>query len=92
MKTVIKPESINILCGTPENNDNTDKNLNFENKKTKKSKWNKFKAGVNEVCMVIQPIINIIIPVSQAVSMILRACASYYKYSKKHGGRKCATC
>lgn len=91
MEPIIKPESINILCGTMQTQSKINESPVSE-KKLNQFGWNKFKTIVIEVCEVIKPIVDIIVSFCKSLSTVIGAYGLYCKYSRGKGGKDYATC
>lgn len=81
MKSTIDPDTINILGSDRQSNPDSDEIPFSEHKK---SKWEKFKSKVSEICEILRPIVEIIVPLIRAVSTLISAVASCRNYRRRN--------
>jgi len=88
MNVFIRPTKSNIVYEEVRVSKSPD-NSEVEPVKSKCSFWEKVKNGVNEFCAIMHPLVEIILPLCEGLSMFIRSVANLRKHSRKRGERRC---
>ena len=67
MNTVIKPDTMNILCGSTTHYVPYCQEISIPQIEPEPSKWQKFKSWVKDVCDTFRPVVEILVPLFKEV-------------------------
>ena len=79
MDPIIKPETIKVLGSTTKENTAE----GFNEPKPKQGRWKKFKSWISEVCETFKPLVDMLLSVVSAATMLIKVCGRYQQCRRK---------
>lgn len=75
MEAIIRPEAINILSSDSNTSQYGGKTFSKEKPEEmpKMSAWEKFKAKTREICELLKPVVEVVVPLIKAATMLINS-------------------
>lgn len=80
MSPIIRPEIINILGSTTQENP---ARVQVNESRPEQGQWKKFKFWISEICETVKPLIDMLLPMVSAVTTLIKICGKYQQNRRK---------